>query len=210
MQAEFKTEQEAFWAGTFGNEYVDRNKNEHLVSSNIALFAKILACTENVRSVFEFGANIGLNLIAIKHLLPNAVLSAVEINKKAVAELKKVLKEVIVYQQSILDFSWDAPSQDLVFIKGVLIHINPDMLSQVYQFLYRLSKRYICIVEYYNPTPVTVSYRGHEDRLFKRDFAGEMMDKYNDLRLVNYGFVYHRDLNFPLDDLTWFLLEKTG
>lgn len=211
MQAEFKTEQEAFWAGAFGNEYVDRNKNEHLVSSNIALFAKILACTENVRSVFEFGANIGLNLIAIKHLLPNAVLSAVEINKKAVAELKKVLKEAVVYQQSILDFSWDAPHpQDLVFIKGVLIHINPDMLSQVYQSLYRLSKRYICIVEYYNPTPVSVSYRGHEDRLFKRDFAGEMMDKYNDLRLVNYGFVYHRDLNFPLDDLTWFLLEKAG
>lgn len=208
MQTEFKTEQEQFWAGNFGNEYVDRNKNEQLISGNIALFAKIFACTEKVRSVFELGANIGLNLIAIKHLLPDATLSAVEINKKAVAGLKKVLKEAVVYQQSILDFSWDAPPQDLVFIKGVLIHINPDMLSQVYQSLYRLSKRYICIVEYYNPTPISVSYRGHENRLFKRDFAGEMMDKYSDLRLVNYGFVYHRDLNFPLDDLTWFLLEK--
>jgi len=100
------------------------------------------------------------------------------------------------------------PPQDLVFTKGVLIHINPDMLSQVYQSLYRLTKRYICIVEYYNPTPVSVSYRSHEDRLFKRYFAGEMMDKYSDLRLVNYGFVYHRDSNFPLGDLTWFLLEK--
>ena len=211
MQTEFKTEQERFWAGNFGDEYIDRNKSEHLVSCNIALFAKILACTDNVRSVFEFGANIGLNLIAIKHLLPNAVLSAVEINKKAVVELKKVVKEAVVYQQSILDFSWDVPPpQDLVFIKGVLIHINPDILSQVYQTLYSLSKRYICIVEYYNPTPVSVSYRGHEDRLFKRDFAGEMMDKYNDLRLVNYGFVYHRDPNFPLGDPTWFLLEKTG
>jgi len=210
METEFKTEQEAFWAGAFGNEYVGRNKNEQLISGNIALFAKILASTENIRSVFEFGANIGLNLIAIKHLLPNAVLSAVEINNKAVAELKKVLKEGVVYQQSILDFSWDVPPQDLVFTKGVLIHINPDMLSQVYQSLYRLSKRYVCIVEYYNPTPVSISYRGHEDRLFKRDFAGEIMDKYNDLRLVNYGFVYHRDLNFSLDDLTWFLLEKAG
>ena len=210
MQVEFKTEQEAFWAGGFGNEYVDRNKNEHLISGNIALFAKILACTENVQSVFEFGANIGLNLIAIRHLLPNAVLSAVEINKKAVAELKKVVNEAMVYRQSVLDFSWDvSPAQDLVLIKGVLIHINPDMLSQIYQTLYRLSKRYICIVEYYNPTPVSVSYRGYRDKLFKRDFAGEMMDKYHDLRLVNYGFVYHRDANFPLDDLTWFLLEKT-
>jgi len=65
-QTEFKTEQERFWAGNFGDEYIDRNKNEHLVSGNIALFAKILACTENVRSIFELGANIGLNLIANK------------------------------------------------------------------------------------------------------------------------------------------------
>ena len=63
------------------------------------------------------------------------------------------------------------------------------------------------IVEYYNPTPVTVSYRGNDDRLFKRDFAGEMIDKYN-MKLVDYGFVYHRDNMFPLDDMNWFLLEK--
>lgn len=56
--------------------------------------------------------------------------------------------------------------------------------------------------------PVVVSYRGHEDRLFKRDFAGEMLDRYPDLELVDYGFVYHRDPNFPQDDPNWFLLRK--
>ena len=34
------------------------------------------------------------------------------------------------------------------------------------------------------------------------------MKKYNDLDLVDYGFIYHRDKNFPQDDLNWFLLEK--
>ena len=63
------------------------------------------------------------------------------------------------------------------------------------------------ICEYYNPTPVTVPYRGASERLFKRDFAGELMDRF-DLALVDYGFVYHRDSHFPQDDLTWFLLEK--
>ena len=37
-------------------------------------------------------------------------------------------------------------------------------------------------------------YRGHTARLFKRDFAGEMLDRFSDLRLVDYGFRYHRDL----------------
>ena len=54
---------------------------------------------------------------------------------------------------------------------------------------------------------VTVNYRGNSDRLFKRDFAGELMDRYP-LRLIAYGFSYHRDNYFPQDDSTWFLLEK--
>jgi pseudaminic acid biosynthesis-associated methylase len=96
-----------------------------------------------------------------------------------------------------------------VLIKGVLIHINPDFLGHVYEKLYKTALKYICIVEYYNPTPVEVSYRGYSGHLFKRDFAGEVLDKYTDLNLVDYGFVYHRDHNFPADDLTWFLLEKS-
>ena len=34
------------------------------------------------------------------------------------------------------------------------------------------------------------------------------MDKYPDLKLVDYGFRYHRDNMFPMDDSTWFILEK--
>jgi hypothetical protein len=28
------------------------------------------------------------------------------------------------------------------------------------------------------------------------------------LKLIDYGFCYHRDPQEPLDDITWFLLEK--
>ena len=64
------------------------------------------------------------------------------------------------------------------------------------------------VAEYYNPSPVELPYRGHEGKLFKRDFAGELMDRHSTLTLVDYGFAYHRDNCFPQDDLTWFLLEK--
>lgn len=43
---------------------------------------------------------------------------------------------------------------------------------------------------------------------YLRDFAGELLDKYEDLELVEYGFTYHRDKQFPQDDSTWFLLKK--
>ena len=64
------------------------------------------------------------------------------------------------------------------------------------------------IAEYYSPNPVVIPYRGHEDRLFKRDFAGDMLDQFADLSLVDYGFTYRRDPDFPQDDISWFLLQK--
>ena len=33
------------------------------------------------------------------------------------------------------------------------------------------------------------------------------MNKFKKTKLVDYGFVYHRD-KYPLDDITWFLLQK--
>ena len=62
--------------------------------------------------------------------------------------------------------------------------------------------------EYYNPTPVMIGYLGNKDKLFKRDFAGEIMDNFKNLSLLDYGFCYHRDNFFPRDDGTWFLLRK--
>ncbi len=74
--------------------------------------------------------------------------------------------------------------------------------------MFASASRYILVAEYYNPQPTEIAYRGHSGRLFKRDFAGELMDRFPDLSLVDYGFVYRRDANFPQDDLTWFLMEK--
>ena len=51
--------------------------------------------------------------------------------------------------------------------------------------------------------PLSVTYRGHSERLFKRDFAGDFLDKYPDLNLIDYGFVYNRDMNLIRDDANW-------
>jgi len=200
------TEQEAMWAGDFGDAYVDRNVNSKIVAANIMLFSKIISYTNNVRSVIEFGANIGLNLIAIRAILPHVELSAIEVNKKAYEELIKI-EGVKAYNQSILDFK-PADKSDFVMVKGVLIHVNPLMLGNVYDLMYDMSRKYILIAEYYNPSPVSVDYRGHKNMLFKRDFAGEMLDRFDNLKLVHYGFTYHRDNNCEFDDVNWFLLEK--
>ncbi len=204
----FKTNQEKFWAGKFGDEYIDRNIIEEIAPARRFIFSKVLSRTVGVNSAIEFGANIGSNLLAINSLLPKAELHAVEINENAVKVLRSYDWLKSVKHGSFLEGEFKNIA-DLSFTCGVLIHINPDFLKDAYKALYDSSNKYVMVFEYYNPVPVTIPYRGHDDRLFKRDFAGEMMDIYPDLKLVDYGFVYHRDANFPTDDMTWFLMEKT-
>lgn len=201
-----KTDQEKFWAGDFGDNYIDRNQSDALHAANLKFFSTVLSCTGKVDSVFEHGANIGMNFRALKTLLPSSEMGGVEINKAAFKQLKELIGEGAV-NKSIFDFK-PSKKYDLSFIKGVLIHLNPDMLGVAYEKLYQTSKKYILIAEYYNPTPVAIDYRGHTDKLFKRDFAGEFLEKYVDCELVDYGFLYRGDLNFPQDDITWFLIRK--
>jgi len=202
----FATEQEQFWAGDFGDEYTKRNRGEQIVASNTAFFARILARMPTPASVVELGANIGMNLLALRRLLPEARLAAVEINDSAARELRRI-EGVAVTVGSLFDYAPEAPA-DLAFIKGVLIHIDPSMLAATYRSLVASTHRYLLVCEYYNPSPVSIPYRGHADRLYKRDFAGELLEQFAELSLVDYGFVYRRDPAFPQDDITWFLLQK--
>jgi spore coat polysaccharide biosynthesis protein SpsF len=198
-------EQREFWSGEFGDEYTKRNNSSELIGSNIALFSEAFKSISNrPGSILEVGANRGLNIVALKNIFPNCDFSAVEINPKAFKELSKL--NVKATNSSIQDFI-SAEQYEVVFFKGVLIHVNPDSLHDVYQKAAHLSKKYVLMVEYFNPTPVEVEYRGHSKKLFKRDFAGEFLDRNQGWKLTDYGFVYNRGV-FPQDNLTWFLMER--
>jgi len=52
-----KTEQENFWQGEFGDEYIDRNQSDILLASNIYFFSKIFTRIGKLDSIIEFGCN---------------------------------------------------------------------------------------------------------------------------------------------------------
>lgn len=204
-----KTEQEIFWQGEFGDAYIERNNSAQIVASNTHFFSRATSSiTERPLTAIEFGSNIGLNLKALRNLYPTVETTAVEINGEAAnsVELNEVANQV--HNMSIFDYAPEALF-DLVLIKGVLIHLNPERLAEAYQTLHDATGKHLLVAEYYNPNPVGISYRGHENKLFKRDFAGEILDQFPNLELIDYGFNYRRDPKFPMDDITWFLIRKS-
>ena len=183
-----------------------RSGGADILSSKINYFSTVFCKRDIITSALEFGSNIGLNERALLTLFPSIKIETVEINEEAAEECQKV-PNTIVHVGSFLEFETDK-TFDLTLCNGVLIHTNPECLGVMYKKLYQYSKKYVLIGEYYNPTPVEVSYRGYDGKLFKRDFAGEFMDMFPEVKLLDYGFRYHRDRAFLGDDSTWFLFEK--
>ena len=206
---ETKTDQEFFWSGEFGDNYIERNENKRLLTSNINFFIKSLQRTKNLKTCIEFGSNVGMNIKSLKIIYPDLEFHAVEINKKAAKFLEEIISPENIFQESILDFE-SKQKWNLSLVKGVLIHINPEKLEEAYKRIVNASDKYILICEYYSRKPESLIYRGHSNKLFKRDFAGEILDLFPSLSLIDYGFVYHKDPNFPQDDISWFLIEKNN
>jgi len=198
------SEQTKFWQGSFGDEYTDRNIIGADDRKNY--FARILSKTLGVKRICEYGANKGHNLEAISRLSRNYELTGVELNEKACEQMAK-LPGIHAVHASLLEYRPTQPF-DLTFICGVLIHLSPDDLPNAYRQLYETSGRYILINEYFNPVPVEIPYRGHQGKLFKRDFGGEFWDAHRDrVRLVDYGFLWKR-VEPTWDDTNWWLFER--
>lgn len=194
---------ENFWKGDFGDAY--HKRNEGCIESNAWMFSNIFRKNELAPgSVLEFGAGTGQNLKAIKRLVSTESI-AVEINEQALHQMQEGKCINATINSSILDFK--GVTAELVLTKGLLIHLMPADLPKAYEVLHTATRKHLLICEYYCPTPREIAYRGNNGKAWARDFAGEILDAYKDLTLVDYGFQYYRD-KYPQDSLTWFLLLK--
>ncbi len=172
----YKTRKENLWAGKFGDEYAAKAQPDKL-TWNIALFSRVLKNISKITSAIELGAGRGDNLQAIGKIIPGIDLSAVEINNKAIHIINQI-GGIKTYPISILDFS-PGKTWDFVLIKGVLIHIDPDELKNVYRILYKASRCYICIVE-----DSDMREEGNQD------FAESFSSMFKNLKIVDSGPTY--------------------
>jgi len=204
-----RNEQEKFWENTYSKDYIKKNSDFNHVLL-LEGWNKILKSIDAPQTILECGANIGRNIEALNQIFPQAEKTAIEISVDAAAILNEKFENLNVINASILDSELTANHYDLTFTMGVLIHIHPKNLLENLEKIVASSKRYIVVGEYFNRTPVSLSYKGEDDKLFKRDFGKFVLEHFGDkLTLVDYGFLWgHIYDDGGFDDITWWVFEK--
>lgn len=194
---------EHLWAGQFGDDYVERNKAVYAERQD---FWRELIGSLQCSRVLEVGCNVGGNLRWIGESVDPSELHGVDVNRKALAELRRELPDVNAVWSPARELPYRDKWFDLVFTMGVLIHQPDATLPLVMSEMVRTSQRWVFCGEYYAPEQVEVPYRGQEGALFKRDYGRLFEEWFPVLRLHSRGYLGREQ---GWDDVTWWLFSRT-
>jgi pseudaminic acid biosynthesis-associated methylase len=191
------TEQEQFWSGEFGSQYVGRNRVDWAL--RVPYWEDILLWT-GARSVLEVGCNIGSNLKACRSVDRQIELTGVDVNQDALMEATLAGLNVHEMSGSSVGHRWP-DGFDLVATVGVLIHVAPEHLSDMMDSIIMASRKYVLAVEYAAEAEEHIEYRGHTGKLWRRPF-GELYQA-KGLKLIETG-----DAGNGFDRCVYWLLTK--
>lgn len=193
---------EELWAGEFGDAYTERNRE---AGDARAPFWQMVFSECEIHNVLEVGCNLGANLRwVIRHVPPQQVYG-VDINVKALEELRRLLPGVNAMWTPARELPFRDRWFDLVFTIGVLIHQPESTLPLVMAEIYRCARRYILCGEYFAAQTTEVPYRGQAGALFKRDYGRLYQELFPELKLRKQGFLSRAE---GWDDVTYWLFEK--
>jgi pseudaminic acid biosynthesis-associated methylase len=187
------TPQLGAWCGDFGREYTRRScLNPEQVD---ALWKKNYGATRtelNLRflhnipleaRILEVGCNIGNQLLLLQRLGYSNLYGA-DVQDYALEIARSGTKNINFTQASSFALPYENQYFDLVFTSGVLIHISPRDLPLALDEIHRCAKRYIWGSEYHASTTTEINYRGHNELLWKTDYAREYLARFDDLEMI--------------------------
>jgi pseudaminic acid biosynthesis-associated methylase len=214
MKAGQETKQSREWAGDFGRDYTARNTFDpsgldalwmtNYGVTRTAMNRKILGGVPLDARILEVGCNVGNQLLLLRDM-GYTNLSGIDVQRHAVQIAQTRVPGASIIEGSALDIPFPDGQFDLVFTSGLLIHIAPADLPRVFNEIHRVARTWILGSEYYAPNLTEINYRGHEDLLWKDDFANLYQRQFADLRLVKEERPPY--LNSPNTD-AMFLLQR--
>ena len=190
-----ENQQEKFWSGDFGKSYTDRNSRSNMEVdqaykawygvSRADMNEIFLGSFPRDIRILEVGCNTGMQLVSLQSMGFNS-LYGIELQDYAVQRAKEYSEGINIIQGSAFDIPFKDNFFDLVFTSGVLIHIAPNNLPEIFSEMHRCSKKYIWGFEYYAPKTTSINYRGNEGFLWKADYGKLICDQFKDVALTKH------------------------
>jgi len=125
--------------------------------------------------ILEAGCNIGNNLSSFPE---NYEIYGLDLNEKALEKCKARYQSFKFEKGSLLNIPFPDSFFDIVFTRGVLIHIAPENLDSVLSELLRVSKKWIFNLEYHGEDNKMIKWKRGDDMLWYRNMK-ERWIKYN-------------------------------
>ncbi len=167
------------------NGYTD--DNEHNINSELPKFIYYISVALESKNVLEVGSNVGNNLLAFPK---NFDVGGIDMNQYALDKAKKKLPFFNFKKGTILDIPFNDSTFDLVFTRGVLIHIPEENLKTAMSQLFRVSRRWIFNLEYYGEDEKEINWKRGENLLWYRNMAKRWSD---------FGVEIVSDIDIPLN-----------
>jgi pseudaminic acid biosynthesis-associated methylase len=186
-----------FWRGDFGSEYLARNRVQW--RDRVPFWRRIIETT-GATSVLDVGCNAGWNLLALREVNPELMMSGVDVNQQALKEAAGHGFDVMESPADKIHELFAPGSCDLAVTSGVLIHIAPEDLRAAMQAIVDVSSQYVLAIEYDSGEEREIDYRGNTGKLWARPF-GRLYEELG-LSLVEHGTAE------GFDQCTYFLLSK--
>jgi len=146
------------------DEYTDENTGT--IQENLSKFVFNSVLTLGGKRILEAGCNIGNNL---SEFPVDYEVHGLDMNENALNECRKKYPSFKFEKGSILKIPFPDSCFDIVFTRGVLIHISPDDIEKANSEIFRVSKKWIFNLEYYGEDNKMIKWKRGDDLLWYRN-----------------------------------------
>lgn len=153
------------------NKYTEENKENF--QNEVSSFIYHMCLGLGAKKICEAGCNVGNNLSKFPD---NLEIYGIDMNKHALEKAKSEYPKFNFQVENIKKTSFTDSFFDLVFTRGVLIHIHPDEVDDVLHEFLRISKKWIFNLEYFAEDEKMIDWKRGKDLLWYRNMRKRWED----------------------------------
>lgn len=165
--------------------YTNENQTKQQKELSKLIYYNILSL--GAQKICEAGCNVGNNLLAFPK---DFDIVGFDLNEKSLLKAKKKFPYFNFERQDIKKTSFPESYFDLVFTRGVLIHIPKNEIEDVLKELLRISKKWIMNLEYFGTDGQMIEWKRGDDLLWYRNMK-KLWSEFN-VEILN-------DVQIPVD-----------